>query len=159
MVLFQFDIKCIQSNTLAMKSRDKDDGRWRKRSTPPTCTKGFGHQPCEACSDFCSIKIIMIKRLDGRNNESLFRVPGVGQISHIHSGSVTSSTHNDDISPKEFNASKLTFCFLSLTYTLDFVTYMCHSAVKTLGWAYFHIKFGNKSGVLPIELHPFWYPI
>jgi len=34
---------------------------------------------------------------------------------------------------------------------------MCHSAVQTLGWAYFHIKFANKSGVLPIELHPFWY--
>lgn len=114
---------------------------WRKRSTPPTCTKGFGHQPCEACSDFSSIKIIMFKRLDGRNNESLFRIPGVGQISHIHSCSVTSSTYNDDISPKEFNASNLTFCFLSLTYISDFVTYMCHIAVQTLGLAYFHIKF------------------
>jgi len=29
-VLFQFDIKCIQSNTLAMKSRDKDDGGERE---------------------------------------------------------------------------------------------------------------------------------
>lgn len=30
MVLFLFDIKCIQSNTQAIKSRDKDDGGERE---------------------------------------------------------------------------------------------------------------------------------
>lgn len=109
---------------------------WRKRNTPPTCTKGFGHQPCEAGSDFSSIKIIMIKGLDGRNNESVFR------ISHVHSCRVTSSTYNDDISPKEFNASNRTFAGFSLIHRADFVSYMCQVAVQTHGWAYFHIYFG-----------------
>lgn len=83
-----------------------------KERTPPTCTKGFGHEPCEACADFSFVKIIMLKRFNCRNNKSLFPVAGLAEVPHVetpaagesqlHSSSRASD--DDDILPKESNA-------------------------------------------------------
>lgn len=99
----------------------QDDQTKRKEScnpeerTPPTCTKSLGHEPFKARADFSSVKIIMVKRFNSRNNESLFPVAGLAQVPHVQTPGVSaaaavlhSSEERDDILPKEFTAPK---CF------------------------------------------------
>lgn len=100
---------------IKQKEKEKESCKPKER-TPPTCTKGFGHEPCEACADFSSVKIIMLKRFDCRNNESLFPLAGLARVPHVvHTPAagvsaaaavLHSSEASDDILPKEFREVK-----------------------------------------------------
>lgn len=56
---------------------------WREGVTPLTCPKGFGHQPGQIAGDFGPGEIIVVKGLDGWNNERLSHLPGVCSIPHL----------------------------------------------------------------------------
>jgi len=47
------------------------------------CSKGFGHQPGQIAGDFGPGEIIVVKGLDGWNNERLSHLPGVCSIPHL----------------------------------------------------------------------------
>lgn len=51
--------------------------------TALTCSKGFGHQPGQIAGDFGPGEIIVVKGLDGWNNERLLQLPGVRSIPHL----------------------------------------------------------------------------
>ena len=52
-------------------------------SVTPTCPVCFGHQPCEAATDFGSRKVIVLKRFYRWSNEGLLNIPDVLNFPHI----------------------------------------------------------------------------
>lgn len=58
--------------------REEEEGM-----TPLTCPKGFGHQPSQIAGDFGSGEVIVVKGLDGWNNERPSHLPRVCCIPHL----------------------------------------------------------------------------
>lgn len=67
-------------------TRQEPASKAGKEPTPPTCPKGFGHQPGEITGDFGSGEIIMVEGLDGGDDESLPHLLGVRGIPHLPAG-------------------------------------------------------------------------
>lgn len=65
-----------------MRQKQKERKDINER-TPPTCTKGFGHEPCQTRADFSSVKIIMLKRFDCGNNEGVFLLVELAEVPHV----------------------------------------------------------------------------
>lgn len=48
-----------------------------------TCPVSFGHQPCEAATDFGSGEVVVLERLYCWSNKRLLGVPGILNFTHI----------------------------------------------------------------------------
>lgn len=53
-----------------------------------TCAVSFGHQPCEAATDFGSGEVIVLKRLYCWSNECFLNIPDVLNFTHISPSTV-----------------------------------------------------------------------